>query len=124
MVQHGTKVKVADNSGARFAMIIGMTGGSGLKKVGIGAPVTVAIKKAIPHGLVEEHSRQHAVIIRVKKEFRRKDGTRIRFDDNAVVLVDAAGSKVPKGTRVFGPVGRELKDLGYDKIISLATEVL
>ncbi len=124
MVQRGTRMKVADNSGARIAMIIGIPGGSGLKKAGIGDHVLVAVKKAIPHGIVADHSKQHAVIIRIKKDYRRPDGTRIRFDDNAVVILESASSKSPKGTRVFGPVARELKDLGFDKIISLASEVL
>lgn len=117
-------MKVADNSGARIAMVIGIPGGSGLKKAGIGDHIRVAIKKAIPHGLIADHTTQHAVIIRVSKAYKRKDGTHIRFDDNAVVILDGPQSKVPKGTRVFGPVARELKDLSYDKIISLASEVL
>jgi large subunit ribosomal protein L14 len=124
MVQRGSRMKVADNSGARFAMVIGIPGGSGLKKAGVGDHVVVAVKKAIPHGIVSEHSRQHAVIIRANQTYKRKDGTHIRFDDNAVVILDGPKSTVPKGTRVFGPVARELKELGYDKIISLAPEVL
>ena len=124
MVQRGSRLKVTDNSGARIAMVIGIPGGSGLKKAGLGDHIVVAIKKAIPHGLVPEHSRQHAVIVRLCKEYRRKDGTYIRFDDNAVVILEGPQTNAPKGSRVFGPVARELKELRYDKIISLAPEVL
>lgn len=124
MVQRGSRLKVADNSGARIAMVIGIPGGSGLKKAGIGKHIVVSIKKAIPHGLVAEHSRQHAVIVRLRKDHRRKDGSYIRFDDNAVVILEGPDTTAPKGTRVFGPIARELKELGYDKIISLAPEVL
>lgn len=124
MVQVGTRVRITDNTGARIAMVIGIPGGTRKRRAGIGERVVVTVKKAVPHGLVAEHSVQHVVVVRLKKEFRRKDGSYIRFDDNAAVILDNAGSKVPKGSRVFGPIGRELKELGYDKIISLAPEVL
>lgn len=124
MVQMGTRVKITDNTGARTAMVIGIPGGTRKLRAGLGERVTVTVKKALPHGLVEEHSVQSVVIVRLRKEFRRKDGSYIRFDDNAAVVLDSPESKLPKGSRVFGPVSRELKDLGYDKIISLAPEVL
>lgn len=124
MVHVGTRVRITDNTGARIAVVIGIPGGTRKRRAGIGERVVVSVKKAVPHGLVAEHSKQHVVVVRLRKEFRRKDGSYIRFDDNAAVVLDSQGSKLPKGTRVFGPVGRELKDLGYDKIISLAPEVL
>lgn len=105
-------------------MVIGIPGGTRKRKAGLGEKVTVTIKKALPHGLISEHSKQCAVIVRLKKEFRRKDGSYIRYDDNAVVILEGSKSRQPKGTRVFGPVSRELKERRYDKIISLAPEVV
>ena len=124
MVHIGTRVKITDNTGAREAMVIGIPGGTKRRSAGLGERVVVAVKKAMPHGLVEDHSKQYVVIVRLRKEFRRKDGSYVRFDDNAAVVLDSAESKQPKGSRVFGPIARELKELGYDKIISLAPEVL
>lgn len=124
MTQVGTRIKIADNTSAKIAMIIGIPGGSKRRFARIGDVVRVTIKKAVPHGVVEEHSKEMAVIVRTKKEFGRKDGSHIRFDDNAGVILLSPDSKLPKGTRIFGPIARELKELGYDKIISLAPEVL
>lgn len=123
MLRIGSYVKVADNTGALEAQIIGIYGGSGTKSVSVGRVVRVTIKKARPDGSVKEHEMHRAVVVRVKKEYRRDDGTYIRFDDNAVVILDA-DTKFPKGTRIFGPVARELKAYGFDKITQLAPEVL
>lgn len=123
MVQRETRLTVADNSGAKIAKIFGIPGGSKRKYAGIGDVVTVSIQKALPNGAIKRHEVSKAVIVRVHKEYRRKDGTYIRFDDNAAVLIDPK-SKAPKGTRIFGPVARELKEKGFDKIVSLAPEVL
>lgn len=124
MVHIGTRLKITDNTGARVAMVIGIPGGTRKRSAGIGERVTVTVKKAMPHGLVEEHSIQSVVVVRQKKEYRRRDGSFIRFDDNAAVVLDSKESKLPKGSRVFGPIARELKELGFDKIVSLAPEVL
>lgn len=123
MVQRESKLKCADNSGARIVKIIGIPGSSHKKFAGLGDIITVAIQVAQPHASVKRHQVEKAVVIRTHKETRRKDGSYIRFDDNACVLIDPE-KKVPKGTRVFGPVARELKQRGYDKIVSLAPEVL
>lgn len=119
-------VNVADNTGAKEALIIKVLKGSG-KKGGrvaatVGDVVVVSIKKATPNAPVKKGEVHRAVIVRTKKEVRRKDGSYIRFGDNAVVLINQAGE--PKGTRVFGPVARELRDKGFTRIISLAPEVL
>jgi large subunit ribosomal protein L14 len=124
LVQKGTQLKVADNSGAKIAEIIGIPGSSKVKFAYMGDIVRVSVKRAMPHGTVEDHSKQLAVIVRLKTPTRRKDGSYIRFDDNALIIIDGIKTKKPIGTRVFGPVARELKDLGFDKIISLAPEVL
>lgn len=124
MVHKGTKLKIADNTGARFARVVGMPGRSNSRTAKVGDLVRVSIIKAIPHGLVEAHSLEFAVVVRTRKEHRRDDGTYVRFDDNAAVLLQGPESKEIKGTRIFGPVARELKELGYDKIISLSPEVL
>lgn len=123
MVQLNTQLKVADNSGARVAKLIGIPGASRRRYAKLGDLITVAVSDAIPNGAVKEHQVIRAVVARTAKETKRKDGSYIRFDDNAVVLLDAK-TKNPKGTRLFGPIARELKDRGYDKIISLAPEVL
>lgn len=122
MIQRGTRLKVADNSGAKIALCIGIPGASKIRTAKMGERIKVAIKLADPDGAVKTHEVVEAVIVRTKKELRRKDGSYIRFDDNAVVLIDKDG--LPRGSRVFGPVARELRDLGYTKIISLAKEVL
>ena len=123
MVQKGSNLKVADNSGAKVAKIIGIPGASRRRYANIGDVVTASIQKALPNASLKRHEIHKAVIIRTTKELRRKDGTYIRLDDNALVLIDPK-SKAPKGTRIFGPVARELKERGFDKIVSLALEVL
>ncbi|MEK7672516.1 MAG: 50S ribosomal protein L14 [Patescibacteria group bacterium] len=122
MIQLRTMLKVADNTGAKIAQCIKVLRGSGARYARIGEVVVVAIKDASPRGLVKKHAVEKGVIIRQVKEINRKDGTSIRFDDNAIVIVDK--DMQPKGTRVFGPVSRELREKGFQKIISLAPEVL
>jgi large subunit ribosomal protein L14 len=122
MVQMQSNLVVADNSGAKMVQVIKVLGGSHRRYAGIGDVVVVAVKEAIPTSTIKEGSVQKAVIVRVAKEYRRPDGTYIRFDDNACVIVDA--DRNPKGKRVFGPVARELRDMDYMKIVSLAPEVL
>ena len=122
MVQMQSNLVVADNSGAKMVQVIKVLGGSHRRYAGIGDVVVVAVKEAIPTSTIKQGSVQKAVIVRVAKEYRRPDGTYIRFDDNACVIVDA--DRNPKGQRVFGPVARELRDMDYMKIISLAPEVL
>ena len=122
MLQMQSKLTVADNSGAKIVQCIKVLGGSHRRYAGIGDVVVVAVKEAIPTSTIKEGSVQKAVIVRVAKEYRRPDGTYIRFDDNACVIVDA--DKNPKGKRIFGPVARELRDMDYMKIVSLAPEVL
>ena len=122
MIQMQSNLVVADNSGAKMVQCIKVLGGSHRRYAGIGDVVVVAVKEAIPTSTIKEGSVQKAVIVRVAKEYRRPDGTYIRFDDNACVIVDA--DKNPKGKRLFGPVARELRDMDYMKIVSLAPEVL
>jgi large subunit ribosomal protein L14 len=122
MVQMQTIMNVADNSGAKLVQCIKVLGGSKRKYASIGDIVVVAVKAALPHSSVKKGTVEKAVIVRVAKEYRRPDGTYIRFDDNACVLIDA--NKNPKGKRIFGPVARELRDRDFMKIISLAPEVL
>ena len=122
MLQMQSNLTVADNSGAKRAQVIKVLGGSHRRYAGIGDVVVVAIKEAIPTSTIKEGSVEKAVIVRVAKEYRRPDGTYIRFDDNACVIVDA--DKNPKGKRIFGPVARELRDMDCMKIVSLAPEVL
>ena len=122
MLQMQSMMTVADNSGAKIVQCIKVLGGSHRRYAGIGDVVVVAVKEAIPTSTIKEGSVQKAVIVRVAKEYRRPDGTYIRFDDNACVIVD--DSKNPKGKRIFGPVARELRDMDFMKIISLAPEVL
>ena len=122
MLQMQSKLTVADNSGAKLVQVIKVLGGSHRRYAGIGDIVVVAVKEAIPTSTIKAGTIQKAVIVRVSKEYRRADGTYIRFDDNACVLVDA--DKNPKGKRIFGPVARELRDMDYMKIVSLAPEVL
>jgi large subunit ribosomal protein L14 len=123
MVQRETNLIVADNSGAKIAKIFGIPGGSKRRYAYVGDVVTVSVQKALPNGAIKRHEVCKAVIVRVHKEYKRKDGTYIRFDDNACVLIDPK-NKTPRGTRIFGPVARELKEKGFDKIVSLALEVL
>ena len=122
MLQMQSNLTVADNSGAKLAQVIKVLGGSHRRYAGIGDIVVVAIKEAIPTSTIKEGAVEKAVIVRVAKEYRRPDGTYIRFDDNACVIVDA--DKNPKGNRIFGPVARELRDMDFMKIVSLAPEVL
>lgn len=127
MLQSKSILTVADNSGAKEIMIIqvkgGIKGGKWHRYARVGDIVSAAIKKVTPNGNYKDGDKCHAVIVRTKKELRRKDGSYIRFDDNAAVLIDQK-NKDPKGTRVFGPVARELKSRGFNKVISLAPEVL
>jgi large subunit ribosomal protein L14 len=122
MIQVRTNLEVADNSGARRVQCIKVLGGSKRKTAAIGDIIVVSIKEAIPRGKVKKGDVHKAVIVRTAKELRRVDGSAIRFDRNAAVLIDKEGE--PIGTRIFGPVTRELRSKGYMKIISLAPEVL
>jgi large subunit ribosomal protein L14 len=123
MIQAESMLKVADNSGAKKLKTIKVLGGYKKRYAQIGDIVTVTVKEAVPRGMVKKGEVLHAVIVRQKKEKRRKDGTYIRFDDNAAVIIDRK-NKEPRGTRIFGPVARELRAHGYQKIVSLAPEVL
>ena len=123
MIQHRTMLTVADNTGAKKLQCIKVLGGYKKRYARIGDIITCVVKEAIPRSMVKKSDIIHAVIIRTRKETRRPDGSYIRFDDNAVVIVDKK-SKEPKGTRIFGPVARELRNKGFIKIISLAPEVL
>lgn len=122
MIQTQTMLNVADNTGAKIAMCIKVLGGSRRRYAAVGDTVIVTVKEAAPRGTVRRKSVEHAVIVRTRKLTRRKDGSGIRFDDNACVIVGKDG--IPKGTRVFGPVARELRAKGFQKIISLAPDVL
>ena len=122
MIQPETLLKVADNTGAKMVKCIKVLGGSKRRYARLGDIIVVAVKEASPKGVVKKKAVERAVVVRQIKEYGRKDGTSIRFDENAVVIVNA--EKQPKGTRVFGPVARELRDRGYQKIISQAPEVL
>ncbi|HCN25374.1 MAG TPA: 50S ribosomal protein L14 [Candidatus Marinimicrobia bacterium] len=122
MIQQETRLKVADNSGAKEVLCFKVLGGSRRRYASIGDIVVVTVKKAIPGSVVKKGDVTQAVVVRTKKEIRRKDGTYIRFDDNAAVLLTEVGEL--RGTRIFGPVARELRKAGYMKIISMAPEVL
>ncbi|MDC7125627.1 MAG: 50S ribosomal protein L14 [Spirochaetales bacterium] len=122
MIQMQSYLNVADNSGAKRVQCIKVLGGSHKVIASIGDIVVVAVKDALPNAAIKKGDVQKAVIVRTSKEFRRPDGTYIRFDDNACVIIDA--NQNPKGKRIFGPVARELRDNGYMKIVSLAPEVL
>lgn len=123
MVQAESTLKVADNTGAKKLKVIKVLGGYKKRYARIGDIVTVTVKDARPYGLVKKGDVLHAVIVRSKKETRRKDGSYIRFDENAAVIINKE-NKEPKGTRIFGPIAREIKNAGYNKIASLAPEVL
>ncbi len=123
MIQHRSILKSADNTGAKRIMCIHVFGGHKKRYARIGDIITCVIKEAVPYGMVKKSEIVHAVLVRTHKEKRRKDGSYIRFDDNACVIIDKK-SKEPKGTRIFGPIPRELKDKGFAKIISLAPEVV
>jgi len=122
MIQDGTRLKVADNSGAKFVTCFKVLGGSRRRYARLGDIVVAAVKEAAPNGLVKKKDVVKAVIVRQRNRLRRSDGSYIAFDDNAVVIV--AADKNPKGTRIFGPVARELREAGFSKIVSLAPEVL
>lgn len=122
MIQVETFLNVADNSGAKTVQCIKVLGGSKRKYAGIGDIIVVAVKDALPTSTIKKGSVEKAVIVRTHKEYRRPDGTYIRFDDNACVIIDA--NKNPKGKRIFGPVARELREKDFMKIVSLAPEVL
>lgn len=123
MIQQESLVKVADNSGARELLVIHVMGGSMRRYGSIGDIVVATVKSAAPQGAVKKSEIVKAVIVRVAKEWRREDGSYIRFDDNAAVILDNDGQN-PKGSRIFGPVARELREKGFMKIVSLAPEVL
>ena len=121
MIQAETRLKVADNTGAKVIECFKVLGGTRRRFARIGDIVVASVKSAEPRGMVKKGDKVRAVIVRQRKEFRRKDGSYIRFDENAAVILDG---KEPKGTRIFGPIARELRDRGYAKIVSLAPEVL
>ena len=122
MIQQETVVRVADNSGAKKALVIRVLGGTRRRYAGLGDKVVVTVKDALPNGTVKKSDVAKAVVVRTVKETRRKDGTYIKFDENAVVIIDDAGE--PRATRIFGPVARELREKKFMKIISLAPEVI
>lgn len=122
MIQQESRVTVCDNSGAKEILCIRVLGGTRKRYARVGDTIVATVKEASPTGTVKKKSVVRAVIVRTQKEIRRKDGSTIKFDDNAAVII--GDDKNPKGTRIFGPVPRELRDLGYSKIISLAPEVL
>ena len=122
MVQQESQIKIADNSGARRALVIRVLGGSKRRYAGLGDIVVVTIKDAIPTGQIKKGEVVKAVIVRTAKETKRKDGSYIRFDENAAVLITDQGE--PRATRIFGPVGRELREKRFMKIVSLAPEVI
>ena len=123
MIQQETILKVADNTGARTLLVIQVRGGSGRRYGAVGDVVVGTVKDATPQGSVKKSDIVRAVIVRCAKEWRREDGSYIRFDDNAAVILDADNQN-PRGTRIFGPVARELREKGFMKIVSLAPEVL
>ena len=122
MIQQETRLKVADNTGAKEILCFKVLGGSGRKYASVGDQIVITVKKAIPGGMVGKGEVHRAVVVRTKKEYSRRDGSAIRFDENAAVLLNSQGE--PRGTRIFGPVGRELREAGFMRIVSLAPEVL
>ena len=122
MIQQESMVKVADNSGAKRALVIRVLGGTRRRYAGLGDLVVIAVKDALPNGTVKKSEVAKAVVVRTVKETRRKDGSYIRFDENAVVIINDQGE--PRATRIFGPVARELRERNFMKIVSLAPEVL
>jgi|TARA_B100000519_G_C14106764_1_gene373768 large subunit ribosomal protein L14 len=122
VIQQETRLRVADNTGAKEILCFKVLGGSRRKYASIGDQIVITVKKALPGGMVKKGEVHRAVVVRTKKEVSRKDGSRIRFDENAAVLLNSAGE--PRGTRIFGPVARELRDSGFMRIISMAPEVL
>ena len=122
MIQQETRLKVADNTGAKEILCFKVLGGSKRKYASIGDLIVITVKKALPGGMVKKGEVHRAVVVRTKKEINRKDGSLIRFDENAAVLLNTAGE--PRGTRIFGPVARELRESGFMRIVSMAPEVL
>ena len=122
MIQQESRLKVADNSGAKEVLCIRVLGGSGRRYARVGDQIVVSVKSAIPGGNVKKGEVSRAVVVRTKKEYRRVDGSYIRFDENAAVLLNPQGE--PRGTRIFGPVARELREKQFMRIVSLAPEVL
>ena len=122
MIQRETKVIVADNSGAKWGKCIGILGGSSKKYAYIGDVIVIAVKDAIPRTKISKGDVKKAVVVRTRKEFRRKDGSYIRFDENSVVIINERGD--PEGTRVFGPIPREIREKGFTKIASLAPDIV
>ena len=122
MVQQESRLSVADNSGAKEVLVIRVLGGTRRRYASLGDQIVVTVKSAIPGGNIKKGEVSKAVVVRTKKEYRRKDGTYIRFDENAAVLLNNQGE--PRGTRIFGPVARELREKSYMRIVSLAPEVL
>lgn len=122
MIQQETRLKVADNSGARKVACIKVLGGTRRRYARVGDVIVCSVKEAIPNGTVKKGDVVRAVVVRTKKEIRRPDGSYIKFDENAAVIIDNQGN--PRGTRIFGPVARELRDRKFMKIVSLAPEVL
>ena len=122
MIQQETRLKVADNTGAKEILCFKVLGGSKRKYASIGDQIVITVKKALPGGMVKKGEVHRAVIVRTKKELNRIDGSLIRFDENAAVLLNSAGE--PRGTRIFGPVARELRESGFLRIVSMAPEVL
>ena len=122
MIQQETRLKVADNTGAKEILCFKVLGGSKRKYASIGDQIVITVKKALPGGMVKKGEAHRAVVVRTRKEVNRKDGSRIRFDENAAVLLNSTGE--PRGTRIFGPVARELRDVGFMRIVSMAPEVL
>ncbi len=122
VIQQETRLRVADNTGAKEVLCFKVLGGSRRRYASVGDLVVVTVKKALPNGMVKKGQVLKAVVVRTKKEIRRRDGSYIRFDDNAAVLLTEVGE--PRGTRIFGPIARELRETGYMKIVSMAPEVL
>ena len=122
MIQPNSRLKVADNTGARQIMCINVPGGTRRRYAGVGDIIVATVKRAIPGGVVKKSDVVRAVVVRTAKQYHRRDGSYIRFDDNAAVILDDKDN--PKGTRIFGPVARELRDKNFMKIVSLAPEVL
>ena len=122
MIQQETRLKVADNTGAKEVLCFKVLGGSRRKYASVGDQIVITVKKALPGGMVKKGEVHRAVVVRTRKEISRRDGSRIRFDENAAGLLTSTGE--PRGTRIFGPVARELRESGFMRIISMAPEVL
>ncbi len=116
-------IKVADNTGVKKVMLIGIPGKGNRRYAYIGDVITVTVKESDPQSEIKKGTVVHALVVRTRKEYRRKDGSYIRFDDNACVILQSKGSKEPKGTKIFGPIAKEIRDLGYSKIAALAPEI-